>query len=82
MTYNNREAAFTDISGLEEWREYIYPNGAYRISEPVRVHVTRKVNGDSHRLIDADGVRHYVPAGWIAFRFKGEWGVDTKPVIA
>ena len=69
------EAKFNDISGLEEWREYIWKDGStYRIEKPISIFIKRNELGDSHRLVDAQGVRHYVPAGWLAFRFVGKWG--------
>lgn len=69
------ETKFDDISGLEDWREYVYKDGSiYTITNPTKIYVTRKPNGDSHRLIDAQGIRHYVPSGWVAFRFQGKWG--------
>jgi len=69
------EMAFTSIEGLEEWREYDFGAGRiYRIEKPVKLSVKRKPEGDSHRLIDAAGTRHYVPAGWTGFRFAGQWG--------
>jgi hypothetical protein len=77
VPYTEEEMGFNDLTGLEDWREYDFGNGrTYRIEKPVKVHVKRKENGDSHRLIDAAGIRHYVPVGWIGFRFGGKWGVQ------
>ena len=75
--YTEEEMKFTDIAGLEDWREYDFGVGrVYRIDNPEQLHVKRKPEGDSHRLIDAQGIRHYVPAGWIGMRFAGQWGVN------
>lgn len=77
VPYTEEEMNFTNIEGLEEWREYDFGHGkTYRIEKPTRVHVKRKPEGDSHRLIDAAGNRHYVPVGWVGFRFGGKWGVQ------
>ena len=74
--YTEEELKFHNLEGLEEWREYNFGNGkVFRIEKPVKVHIKRKPEGDSHRLIDAQGVRHYVPAGWIGFSFGGKWGL-------
>lgn len=74
--YTEEELKFYDIAELEEWREYVFSdNNVYRIEKPVKLHVKRHDNGDSHRVIDAAGIRHYVPAGWIAMRFSGQWGL-------
>lgn len=60
----------------EVWREYIFPGGeVYRIEAPIKLIVKRKPEGDSHRLIDQEGLRHYVRAGWLAIRFKGTWSI-------
>lgn len=71
---------WADISGLEQYREYQMISGnLYRIDKPIALHVKRKPEGDAHRIIDADGVRHYIPAGaWEAFRFKGKFGIGAE----
>lgn len=69
------EAKFNDISGLEDWREYVWGDGSiYKIEKPKSIFIRRGENGDSHRLIDEAGICHYVPVGWVAFRFQGKWG--------
>lgn len=79
VPYTEEELAFNNLEGLEEWREYDFGGGKkYRIEKPIRVHVKRKPDGDSHRLIDAAGNRHYVPSGWIGFSFGGKWGVQPQ----
>lgn len=64
---------YNDITGMEAWREYVFPTGVYRISNPTHFRVKRGTNGDSHRVIDAAGLRHYVPAGWLGIRFDGKF---------
>lgn len=46
----------------EQWREYDIPgrDKPYRIEKPVAL-ITRE-GGTGHRVVDADGVVHYVPA--------------------
>lgn len=64
---------FADISN-ESYRTYTFPTGSVTIVNPVNLNVKRKPEGDSHRLVDADGVAHYVPAGWILLSWKGKNG--------
>jgi hypothetical protein len=64
---------FADIS-QEAWRTYHFPTGDTTILFPVKLNVKRKKEGDSHRIIDADGVSHYVPAGWLRLSWKGKDG--------
>lgn len=57
---------------IEEWidisdqkrRVYCFPDMQVIIANPVRVKITRKPEGDSHRVIDSMNVAHYIPAGW------------------
>lgn len=65
-----------DLAGVEEWREYDWGNRVYRIEKPVRVY-TRE-GGTTHRVVDADGVVHCVPA-------PGQFGCVLRwkgPVVA
>lgn len=64
---------FVDIRGLERNRTYYFKDGTYTIEDPVLINVTKKPGGDSHRLVDAKGVNHYIPSGWFAISFEGEW---------
>jgi hypothetical protein len=64
---------FADISN-EAYRTYYFPTGETTITEPVKLNVKRKPEGDSHRIIDAAGVSHYVPAGWLRLSWKGKNG--------
>ena len=65
-----------DISN-EQYREYDFGDGRMvRIEGPDKLHVKRKDEGDSHRILDVDGVSHYIPVGWV----KIEWEVhEGKP---
>lgn len=59
----------------EKYRMYDFGNGVtYRIDFPVQLNVKRKPEGDSHRVIDALGVSHYVRAGWVAIKWEGKNG--------
>jgi hypothetical protein len=58
--------AFTDIS-VELWREYVFPDGQIvRIENPTGLNVSKS---GGHRLTDAQGMGHYVPAGWRHLRW-------------
>lgn len=59
----------------EAYRVYDFGNGKqYRIDRPLRLNVKRKPEGDSHRVLDAQGRAHYVPAGWIGLMWEGKTG--------
>jgi len=58
---NATELAFEDISS-ERYREYRFGGGdVVRIEEPL---INVSASG-GHRIFDAEGVSHYIPAGWI-----------------
>lgn len=50
-----------DISS-EEWREYDFGGRIYRITAPLRLYI----GTTTHRVVDADGVTHCLPAPGIA----------------
>ncbi len=53
---------FKDIS-TEIVRTYYFPDGeTVTIEEPQWLHVSRS---GGHRILDLDGLSHYVPKGWI-----------------
>ena len=67
---NDSNLKFSDISS-EQWREYIFSDSfIVRIDSPVALSISKS---GGHRLFDADGVSHYVPAGWKHLR----WLVKT-----
>lgn len=59
-----------DISD-EEWREYDFGGRVYRIEDPRDLYV----GNSTHRVVDAKGVAHCVPApgkSGCVLRWKGE----------
>jgi hypothetical protein len=59
---NESDLEFADISS-EFWREYRFPGGeVVRIDEPLKLNVSES---GGHRIFDAAGRSHYVPAGWL-----------------
>jgi hypothetical protein len=58
----------------EKYRTYHFAIGDYTIIEPVKLNVKRKPEGDSHRVLDAKNIAHYVPAGWLAITWEGKNG--------
>ncbi len=69
-----------DVS-VEQYREYIYPDGAIlRIDEPVTLFLKQDGDprGDSHRVVDANGVTTYPKRGWIGLRWLNK--KDGRPV--
>ena len=70
-------AKFVDISS-EKWREYVYPTGTVRISEPKWLNVKPQTDSlHSHRVIDHAGISHYLPSGFLEIR----WVSDEHFVI-
>lgn len=72
---NTSQHKFTDITS-EEWREYIFPTpeGRFvkrRIDNPTHLSVSES---GGHRLLDAAGVSHYIPKGWIELAWKAKEG--------
>jgi hypothetical protein len=72
---NNSKHKFTSIAS-EAYREYTFPapQGRYvkvRIEKPTELSVSES---GGHRLLDAEGVSHYVPSGWIHLSWKAKEG--------
>jgi hypothetical protein len=64
----------------EDWREYDFGNGkVVRIENPQWLNVKRQTETmHSHRLIDANGVSHYVPGGWVHIRWKAPENMEFQ----
>ncbi|MEG3178728.1 hypothetical protein C8J44_3645 [Sphingomonas sp. PP-CE-3A-406] len=73
--FNNASGLeFTDISS-EQWREYQFLNGqAIRINSPLKLNVSAS---GGHRIFDAEGISHYVPAGWIHLKWTVKDGAPN-----
>jgi len=70
---HNSDGLIKSSVSSESWREYCFTDGmVYRIDKPCTLYVKRKPDGDSHRVVDHEGVVHYVPAGWRIVRWKNE----------
>ena len=72
MEFVNRSGLeFKDVSA-EEYREYLFPAGvSVRISAPLKLNVSAS---GGHRIFDASGVSHYIPAGWVHLQWKAKEG--------
>jgi hypothetical protein len=71
---NATDLEFTDISS-EHWREYRFSGGeTIRIDEPLRLNVSES---RGHRIFDAHGISHYIPAGWIHLAWKVKDGAPN-----
>lgn len=67
---NASELEFSDISS-EESRQYDFSGGeSVVITNPLKLNVSAS---GGHRIFDAFGVSHYIPAGWLHL----SW--ETKP---
>lgn len=49
-----------DVRDIEEWREYDFSGRVYRIVKPAFIEF--RPGGDTHRVTDASGIVHCVPA--------------------
>lgn len=67
MDFNNAtDKQFADISS-EQWREYLFDGGTVvKIDGPLQLNVS---DGGGHRIFDAQGECHYIPAGWVHLRW-------------
>lgn len=68
---NETELDFTAIHS-EQWRRYEFLDvsghvSALTIIRPQWLHVSRS---GGHRILDRDGVSHYIPKGWIHLSWK------------
>lgn len=62
---------FKDITS-EEFREYIFPQGeVVRITAPARINISKS---GGHRIVDTNGVSHYISKGWLELRWKAKEG--------
>ncbi len=56
------EVEFTSIKS-EIWRSYEFPSGyIVNIQKPQWLYVNKS---GSHRLVDGEGISHYIPTGWL-----------------
>ena len=68
------ELTFIDIS-TEVYREYVFPNcEVVRINAPTGVNVSAS---GGHRVLDAAGISHYIPTGWIHLRWEAKPGAPA-----
>jgi len=67
---------FKDIDD-EEFRVYTFVRDGkifyVTIREPLKINVSQS---GGHRLFDANGDCHYIPAGWIHLRWRAKEGSD------
>lgn len=81
----NPSIEFKDIRN-EEYRTYVFPptfaggpNNEIRIDQPEAVATKAPsrtfTGGGSHRVVDKNGMSHYIPAGWIGIY----WEKDNDP---
>lgn len=69
---NESDNKFFDVS-TEEFRIYEFPNKEIvKIYEPVAVSVNKE--SGSHRILDNNGISHYIPSGWIHLFWKAKEG--------
>jgi hypothetical protein len=67
---NDSSLEFKDISS-EEWREYAFSDGqSVHIDHPLKLYVS----DNGHRILDAEGISHYVPLKWIHLKWKSKNG--------
>jgi hypothetical protein len=75
MITNNKDLEFKSIDH-EVYREYTFNNGVkVKINNPLWLNVSAS-NG--HRILDAKGVSHYIPSGWIHLTWEVSDGVNFR----
>lgn len=56
----------------EKYREYVFIKDGeqqiVRINSPVKLNVSKS---GGHRILDSDGISHYIPSGWIHLSWFG-----------
>ncbi len=67
--HNESEYSFTDISS-EEYREYDFDGVDVRIDDPVGL----AVSDNGHRIVDGNGVSHYIGFDGFYFCWKSGEG--------
>lgn len=52
----------------EEFRVYRFPDGlVVKITAPLKIAVS---SSGGHRVLDSQGISHYIPAGWVHLQWK------------
>lgn len=65
---------FKDISS-EEWRQYIFLSAGGAIhKEVINSPAYLAVSANGHRILDSDGISHYIPSGWVSLSWKSKEG--------
>jgi hypothetical protein len=62
---NTSDNKFVDISS-EQFRSYTFAESEVYIDKPQYL----AVSAGGHRVLDAQGVSHYIPKGWIHLKWK------------
>lgn len=60
--------------GNETFRVYVFPDAELQIDDPEWVHVSAS---GGHRVIDKDGIAHYVPPRWFHLWWQKVEGVSA-----
>jgi len=64
----NNKDNWIDISN-EQWRKYRFPDkNVVEIIKPIKL----MISGNGHRIVDAGGLGHYIPVGWIHLCWCGD----------
>lgn len=76
-TMKNKSAhKFNDLTS-EQFREYTFPvsakGGVVKVRIDAPTHLAVSESG-GHRILDAAGMSHYVPAGWVHLAWKAKPG--------
>lgn len=61
---------FIDIS-TEKWRKYNFIESSVSIDNPLYLNVSKS---GGHRILDAQGISHYIPSGWIHLCWEAKEG--------
>lgn len=71
----HKEIEFVDIDS-EEWRIYEFQGKSgtidkIKINSPISINVSES---GGHRVLDAEGISHYIPKGWIHLYWRTKEG--------
>lgn len=68
---NNPDLKFKSIE-TEQFRVYEFVDGSsFKINDPVALHVSES---GGHRVLDKQGISHYIPSGWVHLYWKSKDG--------
>lgn len=72
---NNPELKFSSLTD-EQYHVYVFGDQLVRLDNPTVLNVSAS---GGHRVLDSEGISHYIPKGWIHLYWKVK---DGQPCFA